>query len=101
MQELFETLQDPGPPADAAEDNADQYQKARRTLDAHFSGQLNEPYERHVFRISNRRKERRSINLLLDYDAKRKIVIGITQMSRFVIRSSTSANQPNCGGNYC
>ena len=29
---------------------------------------------------------RRSINLLLDYDAKRKIVIGITQMSRFVRR---------------
>ena len=50
MQELFETLQDPGPPADAGEDNADEYQKALRTLDAHFSAQLNEPYERHVFR---------------------------------------------------
>ena len=50
VQELFETLQDPGPPADAGEDNADEYQKALRTLDAHFSAQLNEPYERHVFR---------------------------------------------------
>ena len=47
VQELFETLQDPGPPADAGEDNAHEYQKA---LDAHFSAQLNEPYERHVFR---------------------------------------------------
>ena len=50
MQDLFETLQDPGTPADAAEDNADEYQKALRTLDAYFSAQLNEPYERHVFR---------------------------------------------------
>ena len=50
VQELFETLQDPGPPADAGEDNADEYQKALQTLDAHFSAQLNEPYERHVFR---------------------------------------------------
>ena len=44
--------------------------------------------------ISNRGKERRSTNLLLVYDAKRKIVIGITQVSRFVIRSSTSTDQP-------
>ena len=50
VQELFETPQDPGPPADAAEDNADEYQKTLRTLDAHFGAQLNEPYERHVFR---------------------------------------------------
>ena len=49
MQELFETLQDPGPREDV-EDNADEYQEALRTLDAHFSGQLNEPYETHVFR---------------------------------------------------
>ena len=49
VQELFETLQDPGPPADAGEDNADEYKKALQTLDAYFSTQLNEPYERHVF----------------------------------------------------
>ena len=36
--------------ADAGEDNADEYQKALRTLDSHFTAQLNEPYERHVFR---------------------------------------------------
>ena len=39
VQELFETLQDSGPPADAGEDKADEYQKALRTLDAHFSAQ--------------------------------------------------------------
>ena len=50
VQELFKTSQDPGPPADAGRDNADEYQKALRTLDVHFSAQLNEPYERHVFR---------------------------------------------------
>ena len=103
VQELFETLQDIGRlPADAGEDNADEYQKALRTLDAQLSAQLNKQYERHVFRKVKqiRRKERRSINLLLDYDAERKIVIGITQMSRFVIRSSTNADQPTCGGNY-
>ena len=41
---------DPRPHADAGEDNADEYQKALRKLDAHFSAQLNEPNERHVFR---------------------------------------------------
>ena len=50
VQELFETLQDSGPLADAGEDKADEYQKALRTLDAHFSAQLNEQYERRVFR---------------------------------------------------
>ena len=50
VQELFKTSQDPGPPADAGRDNADEHQKALRTLDVHFSAQLNEPYERHVFR---------------------------------------------------
>ena len=70
VQELFETLEDPGSPADAAEINADEYQKAIRTLDAPFSAQLNEQYERHILGIWNRIKERRSINLLLDYDGK-------------------------------
>ena len=50
MQELFKTPQDPGPPADAGGDNADDYQKALRTLDVYFSAQLNEPCERHFFR---------------------------------------------------
>jgi len=49
VQELFETLQDPGPAAEG-ENVADEFQKALRTLDAHFSAQINEPYERHVFR---------------------------------------------------
>ena len=48
-QELFETVQDPGPAAEG-ENVADEFQKALRTLDAHFSAQINEPYERHVFR---------------------------------------------------
>ena len=50
VQELFETLQDPGSSEDAGEDNADEYQRALRTRDAHFSAQLDEPFERHVFR---------------------------------------------------
>ena len=36
VQELFDTLQVPGLRADAGEDNADEYQKALRKLDAHF-----------------------------------------------------------------
>ena len=48
VQELFETLQDPGA-AEGENDCADEYQIAFRTLDAHFSTQLNEPYERHIF----------------------------------------------------
>ena len=36
VQELFETLQDPGPLEEAEEDNVDEYQKALRTLHAHL-----------------------------------------------------------------
>ena len=43
VQELFETLQDPGA-AEGENDRADEYQIALRTLDAHFSTQLNDPY---------------------------------------------------------
>ena len=94
VQELFETLQDPGPPADAAEDNADEYQKTLRTLDAHFGAQLNEPYERHVFRNLKQEEGETVDQFITRLRRQAEIVIGITQMSRFVIRSSTSADQP-------
>ena len=48
VQELFETLQDPGA-VEGENDRADEYQIVLRTLDTHFSTQLNEPYERHIF----------------------------------------------------
>jgi len=50
VQDLFETLSDPGPPGGNADDAASAYDVAMRTLDAHFSPKLNTPYERHVFR---------------------------------------------------
>jgi len=51
VQDLYETLQDPGPPPDhVGDDNADAYQKAVRTLNAYFSPRANIPYERHLFR---------------------------------------------------
>jgi len=49
MQDLFETLADPGVP-DGEEDNADVYQKTVRTFDAHFVQSSNVTYERHKFR---------------------------------------------------
>jgi len=36
-QELFKTLQDPGPLEEVEEDNANEYQKALQTFDVHFS----------------------------------------------------------------
>ena len=50
VQELFETLTDPGGAEDAEEEDANEYEVAVRTLDAYFITQVNEPYERHVFR---------------------------------------------------
>src|SRR6218665_1748550 len=50
VQDLFETLSDPGPPGGNVDDAASAYDVAMRTLDAHFSPKLNTPYERHVFR---------------------------------------------------
>ena len=47
VQEIFETLTDPGAPA--GEDD-DAYTAALRTLDAYFTPQVNVPYERHIFR---------------------------------------------------
>ena len=49
VQDLFETLTDPGPMGDG-EDAAGEYEVAMRKLDGHFSPKLNTPYERHVFR---------------------------------------------------
>ncbi len=51
-QDLYETLTDPGPGelANGEENNANKYDVALRTLDAHFNMQLAVPYERHVFR---------------------------------------------------
>ncbi|XP_064637856.1 uncharacterized protein LOC135494035 [Lineus longissimus] len=56
VQELFDTLVDPGPtPALDADGNpvadaANVFQKVVRTLDAHFLPKVNEPFERHLFR---------------------------------------------------
>ena len=47
VQEIFETLTDPGVPE--GEDD-DVYKAALRTLDAYFTPQVNVPYERHIFR---------------------------------------------------
>ena len=47
VQEIFETLTDPGVP-EGEEDNV--YNAALRTLDAYFTPQVNVPYERHIFR---------------------------------------------------
>ena len=49
VQELFETLQDPGS-GEGVEDEATVYEKTVRTLNAYFITKLNEPYERHLFR---------------------------------------------------
>lgn len=50
VQDIFENLTDPGHPAGVDPDPHDAYQKAMRTLDAHFSPKMNVPYERHKFR---------------------------------------------------
>ena len=50
VQELYETLTDPGPGAGVEEDAATEFEKTLRTLNAYFATKRNEPYERHVFR---------------------------------------------------
>ncbi|XP_068756218.1 uncharacterized protein [Montipora capricornis] len=49
VQELYETLTDPGTDT-FEEDTATEYEKTVRTLNAYFVTKLNEPYERHVLR---------------------------------------------------
>ena len=50
VQELYETLSDPGPSVEFEEDTATDFEKTVRTFNAYFVTKLNEPYERHVFR---------------------------------------------------
>ncbi|XP_077869261.1 uncharacterized protein LOC144360343 [Saccoglossus kowalevskii] len=52
VQDLFETLVDPGPGnlPEGQQDDADNYENALRTLNAYFIPQLNAIYKRHVFR---------------------------------------------------
>ena len=47
VQEVFETLTDPGAPTGETDND---YKAALRTLDAYFTPQVNIPYERHIFR---------------------------------------------------
>ena len=49
VQDIYETLTDPGP---VGEDDKE-YDKTMRTLDSHFSPQVNVPFERHQFRQAN------------------------------------------------
>lgn len=46
LQELFETLKDPGP-GEGVEDRATVYEKTVRTLNACSITKLSEPYDRH------------------------------------------------------
>ena len=50
VQELYETLRDPGPSVEFEEDTATDFEKTVHTLNAYFVSKLNEPYERHAFR---------------------------------------------------
>ena len=49
VQDIFETLTDPGHPDGTTPDPHNVYEKAVRTLDAHFLPKLDTPYERHLF----------------------------------------------------
>ena len=46
VQDIFDTLTDPGP----VPEHDSEYAKAMRSLDAHFAHQVNIPFERHQFR---------------------------------------------------
>ena len=61
VQELYETLTDPGPTEEFEEDTATDFEKTVRTLNAYFVTKLNEPYERHVFR-SMAQQERETVS---------------------------------------
>lgn len=72
-QELFETLQDPGV-AEGKHDRAYEYQIALRTLDAHFSTQLNEAYKKHIFgSLRQEVGETEDPILLLHYESKEEL----------------------------
>ena len=55
VQDIFDTLKDPGPGnlAQGEQDTAGKFEKAIRTLNSYFTPQINIPYERHIFRQLN------------------------------------------------
>ena len=61
VQELYETLTDPGPTEEFEEDTAADFEKTVHTLNVYFVTKLNEPYERHAFR-SMAQQERETVS---------------------------------------
>ena len=61
VQELYETLTDPGPTEEFKEDTATDFEETVCTLNEYFVTKLNEPYERHVFR-SMAQQERETVS---------------------------------------
>ena len=49
VQDVFETLTDPGHPDEVDPDPHNIYERALRTLDSHFIPTINAPFERHMF----------------------------------------------------
>ena len=73
VQELYETLTDPGSTEEFEEETATDFEK--RTLNANFVTKLNEPYERHIFRSMAKQEKKQLVNSYLGLKSKHRTVI--------------------------
>ena len=94
VQEIFATLTDPGPATTDEEDRASVYEKALRTLDAHFTQQVNVPHERHVFRQMCQ-GESETVDQFVTRLMRQAENCMFGDQNRSKIRSSTNAGQAN------
>ena len=61
VQDIFDTLTDPGP----VPEQDPEWAKAERSLDAHFSHQVNIPFERHQFRQAKQEESETAVQFVL------------------------------------
>ena len=98
VQEIFETLTDPGAPDG---DDDDVCKDALRTLDAYFTPQVNVPYERHIFR-QMKQEEHETVNQFVvrfsNQAANCEFVL--RRMSKYVIKLLIKASPQSFGENF-
>ena len=98
VQDIFETLTDPGAP-DGEDDNV--YKAALRTLDAYFTPQVNVPYERHMFR-QMRQEENETVDqfvVRLSNQAA-NCEFGTSKNEKYVIKLSINASPRSFDENF-
>jgi len=98
VQDIFETLTDPGAPGGGTEN---EYLGALRMLDAYFLPQVNVPYKRHVFR-QMKQEDHETVDQFVVRLSNPAVIANLVpqKMSKYVIKLLTNASPQSFGGSF-